>query len=184
MFISHETPVCAECGASLEPFAPGGPWCLICNEVFCANHLTVEKGVGTCSGCVEARRLRELSSGISDADEARVVSLLARDIANTVGPGHEADVEESAARQRLFCDSAGFEQCVVEEVQQYLHDCFIDTSWPRCPEHPKHPLWYSDGWWCCEQTGKRIAALRNGDGRAQRADKRPLRRKQTIERSL
>ena len=43
---------------------------------------------------------------------------------------------------------AGWEQTpaeyalgVTEGIQQYLHDTFVDTSWPSCPEHPHHPLW-------------------------------------------
>ena len=69
-------------------------------------------------------------------------------------------MEESAARIRLFSDSAlDFEQKVVDDVQQYLHDAFVDTTWPRCPDHHNHPLWYSDQWWTCEHTGKRVALL-------------------------
>ena len=56
-------------------------------------------------------------------------------------------------------DPADFERRVVDDVQQYLHDTFVDTSWPACPEHPHHPLWYSDGWWKCDHSGRRVAAL-------------------------
>lgn len=34
-----------------------------------------------------------------------------------------------------------YAQNVAEGMQQYLHDTFVDTSWPACPEHPHHPLW-------------------------------------------
>jgi DNA replication protein DnaC len=54
---------------------------------------------------------------------------------------------------------ADFEQRVVDDVQQCLHDTFVDTSWPACPEHLNHPLWYSEGWWRCERSGRRAAAL-------------------------
>ena len=33
---------------------------------------------------------------------------------------------------------------VAEEVQQWLHDTFLDPTWPACPEHRRHPLWLSD----------------------------------------
>lgn len=26
-------------------------------------------------------------------------------------------------------------------LQQDLHDTFVDTSWPTCPEHGLHPMW-------------------------------------------
>lgn len=97
---------------------------------------------------------------VTDAVEARVISLLLEDLQHTVGPGHEDVVEEAAARIRLFGDeSADFEQRVVDDVQQYLHDTFVDTTWPACPEHPNHPLWYSDGWWRCDHSGKAVAPL-------------------------
>jgi hypothetical protein len=44
-------------------------------------------------------------------------------------------------------------------VQQELHDSFVDTSWPQCPEHSNHPLWYWSGWWQCRESGARIAPL-------------------------
>ena len=31
-----------------------------------------------------------------------------------------------------------------EELQQWLHDTFLDVSWPHCPDHGQHPLWLSD----------------------------------------
>jgi len=105
--------------------------------------------------------MREETGVVSDADEARVVSLILQDLACTVGPRHESAVQETAAHHRLFSyhDAASFEQRVVEEVQQYLHDTFVDTTWPSCPHHPNHPLWYSEQGWRCEQSGIRIAAL-------------------------
>ena len=102
----------------------------------------------------------EQTGGVSDTDAARVVRLLLQDLASTVGPGHDSVVEEAAARIRLFTGAAAdFEQRVVDDVQQYLHDNFIDTSWPRCPDHPNHPLWYSEKWWQCEKPGKAVAPL-------------------------
>lgn len=86
--------------------------------------------------------------------------LISQDLVRTIGSGYEPIVNEAAARIRLFTDDLDdFEQRVVDDVQQSIHDDFIDTSWPKCPEHPYHPMWYADGWWSCERTGKRIARL-------------------------
>jgi hypothetical protein len=134
-------------------------FCVLCTRVFCPQHIVVRKGVSNCGGCEERRRTLE-QDGISDADNARIVSLLCRDLENTVGAGHEQVVEEAAARIRLFSDDpADFEQRVVDDVQQELHDSFVDTSWPRCPAHPHHPLWYSAPSWVCPKTGRVFAEL-------------------------
>ena len=41
---------------------------------------------------------------------------------------------------------------ITEDVQQWLHDGFLDTCWPACPRHHTHPLWLDDatppGWTC------------------------------------
>jgi hypothetical protein len=36
---------------------------------------------------------------------------------------------------------------------------FIDTSWPTCPRHRRHPLWFRDGAWWCETDDVAIAKL-------------------------
>ena len=69
------------------------------------------------------------NSPISQADADRVAGLLAQDLAETIGRGHESGVEESVARIRMFADDpADFERRVVDDVQQWLHDTFVDTS--------------------------------------------------------
>jgi hypothetical protein len=148
---------CTECAAPLA----GAGWglCILCRKLFCRRHLVIRKGVPNCAACEEPRRVREQTGGVSPAEEARVVGLLARDLMNTVGSGHEVVVEEAAARIRLFSDAGDFEHRVVDDVQQCVHDTFVDTSWPRCPDHPKHPLWFFERWWTCEQSGKRVALL-------------------------
>lgn len=106
------------------------------------------------------RRLRERSGSVSPADEVRVVDLLVRDLVCTIGPGHEPIVIEAAARILLFSDGPDdFENRVVDDVQQAMHDSFVDTSWPRCPDHSRHPLWYLDKRWTCQQSGRRVAPL-------------------------
>jgi hypothetical protein len=48
---------------------------------------------------------------------------------------------------------------LVNDVQQYFHDTFVDTTWPACPRHPRHPLWYRAGSWWCVEDGVAIAPL-------------------------
>ena len=38
---------------------------------------------------------------------------------------------------------------------------FWDTTWPACPRHPNHPLWYDQGReaWCCQQDDAALALL-------------------------
>lgn len=96
---------------------------------------------------------------VSDADIARVTKRLLADLFRTVGAGHESVVEETAERLRECCRASDFEDRLVADVQQYLHDTFVDTTWPRCPEHPHHPLWYEAGWWSCTQSGTKVARL-------------------------
>jgi hypothetical protein len=91
-----------------------------------------------------------------------VVEALIRDLRVTVGAGLESMVRETAGLQRRLSDTAGeYQRRVVEDVQQRLHDEFIDTSSPSCPIHGRHPLWLSDGWWRCGTTAvARLGELR------------------------
>ena len=99
-------------------------------------------------------------SSISEADSGRLIQLLKHDLAETVGGGYDAEIEATLRRHRSFTDDlSDLERRVVDDVQQYLHDTFVDTSWPACPDHSHHPLWYADGWWRCEQSGTRVAPL-------------------------
>ena len=97
---------------------------------------------------------------INDAQVQRIVRLLRADVSATVVANCDQLILGEAVRVRAFVDgSAAYEDRVVAQVQQRLHDEFIDTTWPACPEHPNHPLWFVDGWWRCEATGTRIAEL-------------------------
>jgi hypothetical protein len=110
--------------------------------------------VAICSDCQQERRRLESLSEVSDGDEERVVGLVSRDLVATVGPGLEHIAIAEAARIRLFVSRvAEYEGRVVDDVQQRLHDEHLDTTWPTCPQHPNHPLWYSDGWWRCPTSG-------------------------------
>jgi len=149
---------CSACGR--EPIAAGWSWCALCGGFFCSDHLALKKGVATCDSCALERERREASSGVSPGDEDRVVSLLRADVEATIGLGHDETITEAAARRRLYADGpAGYVGEVVDDVQQHFHDAFVDTTWPSCPRHQHHPLWFSDGWWRCERIADPIAPL-------------------------
>jgi hypothetical protein len=149
---------CSACGRELT--AAGWTLCPLCGGFFCSDHLVEKRGVSTCEPCAVEREQREASGGVSAEDEARVVSLLRADVEATIGPGHDEAIIEAAARRRLHAGiPAQYVGDVVDDVQQYLHDAFVDTTWPACPHHPNHPLWLSDGWWRCERTEETIARL-------------------------
>jgi len=96
---------------------------------------------------------------ITDDDQARVIQLVARDLDATIGPGHEHLAVDNAVRIRDFEDDLTiYEQRVVDDTQQAVHDQFIHTAWPQCPRHA-HPLWFRDGSWWCERDGHAVAAL-------------------------
>ena len=111
---------------------------------------------------------------ITSAHELRVVALVLHDVQVTLGAGQEDAVKREAAMRREFFNDPGsisvnlaeYLTNVAEKVQQYFHDCFVDSTWPECPFHRRHPLWLHDGNWVCEQLHTRIARL--GDLRAVR----------------
>ena len=88
------------------------------------------------------------------------VEKLKRDVAATLGDRHAAIVDANAARLLPFIDPADwFAVKLAGDVQQEIHDTFVDTTWPHCPEHPNHPLWFEDGAWRCATTGAAVARL-------------------------
>ena len=106
-------------------------------------------------------------------DTERAVGLLLKDAVPTLGVRARAGVRRLAANYAELAeewirqgDSAAeaqrsFDRSVVDGLQQTAHDLFWDTTWPACPRHHRHPLWYdadSDAW-CCEQDGAVLAAL-------------------------
>ncbi len=107
-----------------------------------------------------AYRLASARSSRVNDDLDRAIHLLISDIRATIGRGHRTFVLETAANVREFtADSNEGVLRLVEEVQQHFHDCFIDTTWPPCPRHPNHPLWFRSGAWYCERDGAQIAKL-------------------------
>ncbi|HVD05532.1 MAG TPA: hypothetical protein VNB89_05930 [Gemmatimonadaceae bacterium] len=93
-------------------------------------------------------------------DLAHVLPLLQRDVAVTLGKTHRQLIEDIAADVRELNAPGGAEK-VVNDVQQYFHDTSVDPTWPACPRHAKHPLWYRDGWWWCVEDG--VAVVRLGE---------------------
>lgn len=91
-------------------------------------------------------------------DFARTAELLEQDVARTLGPSHRP-VVHAAARAVACLELADSEATLVEDVQQRFHDRFVDTTWPACPRHPAHPLWYAEGAWWCTQDRVMIARL-------------------------
>jgi hypothetical protein len=95
---------------------------------------------------------------VSELTIRRATDALKSDVTATLGAGREADVDNFAEHGRGFIDDdARFTEWLVDEVQQYFHDTFIDTTWPACPRHPNHPLWFREDWWWCG--GERVAKL-------------------------
>ena len=96
---------------------------------------------------------------------ARTAQAEARDaVGNRLGwlPTGLAWDEFDHARQQEILDEVVVG--AVEDLQQYLHDSFVDTSWPPCPRHPNHPLWLGEGQgggsvWCCPRDEAEIAPL-------------------------
>lgn len=109
---------------------------------------------------------------LSQAAVEHATRALKADIAATLGGSVQVDVDvftrsifvgghivSSQQASTSFDDDASFVDWLVEDVQQYVHDTYIDTTWPACPRHPNHPLWSRNGWWCCGD--ERIAELGN-----------------------
>ncbi len=91
---------------------------------------------------------------------ADVAARLTRDLQGTGHGAHVGFVDHVVANVLTFVhDVEWFTVRVVEDVQQAMHDCFVDTVWPRCPRHTTHPLWLHGGVWMCETDRVAIAAL-------------------------
>jgi hypothetical protein len=106
-------------------------------------------------------------------DTERAVQLLLQDAVSTLGEQARVEVRRLAA---IYADLAAdwilsgdsvaeaqrsFDRSVVDGLQQTAHDLFWDTTWPTCPRHLRHPLWYDvdKDAWCCEQDSLVVAPL-------------------------
>lgn len=90
---------------------------------------------------------------------AQRLALLEHDIASTIGEAYRYEVGSAAENARQFAGAEGFVERVAEEVQQSFMDTFVDTTWPSCPRHPNHPLWFHDDAWYCDHDGVALAEL-------------------------
>jgi hypothetical protein len=86
-----------------------------------------------------------------------VILRLERDVEQTLGKGHTRLVGDNRARMLVIDDASAWQ--LVDDVQQDVHDLFIDTSWPMCPRHRRHPLWFKNGAWWCETDDVAVAKL-------------------------
>lgn len=107
--------------------------------------------------------MREIPA--SDAEIETMIELLARDLEATraakclyVLPTSVQDVREHWEFS-LYRDIWSLTEKVVGDVQQELMDTHVDTTWPTCPRHPNHPLWFHDNSWFCDADGVALARL-------------------------
>jgi hypothetical protein len=106
-------------------------------------------------------------------DPDRIVSLLLQDALPALGERARSEVLRLVANYTELARAwvAGgdslpdaqrsFDRSVVDGLQQAAHDLFWDTTWPACPRHPQHPLWYDADRqaWCCHQDQAALAPL-------------------------
>ena len=80
----------------------------------------------------------------------RLVPLLEADVVATLGELYRRLVRE--AIEHLYCsDPSAYEERIVDSVQEEILESWIDTTWPACPRHGRHPLVYQEGGWWCQQ---------------------------------
>jgi hypothetical protein len=101
----------------------------------------------------------------SDREIEEMLVLLGRDFAATRPAKHlgvlPSSVEEVREQTEFMedADTATLTEKVVGDTQQYLMDTHLDTTWPECPRHSNHPLWFHDGAWHCDVDGAALATL-------------------------
>ena len=97
---------------------------------------------------------------LKTADRAEIAQRLLRDIEATLGRGYEDLVLSNADNLASLIDKTDwYRDGLVEDVQQHFHDAYVDTTWPTCPRHLRHPLWLHGKNWCCEHDGTAVAPL-------------------------
>jgi hypothetical protein len=90
--------------------------------------------------------------------DPEILARLERDVRSTIGGVHVHLVAEIAARAETL-EIGDIEGKVIEDVQQVIHDTFVSATWPACPLHLQHPLWFRDGAWWCDLSSVRVASL-------------------------
>ena len=80
----------------------------------------------------------------------RLAPLLEADVVATLGELYRPVVRD--AIEHLYCsDPSAYEERIVDSVQEEILESWIDTTWPACPRHSRHPLVYQEGGWWCQQ---------------------------------
>ena len=81
----------------------------------------------------------------------RLVPLLEADVVATLGEQWR-HIARGAANYRMYCsDPSEYEERIIDNVQEEILESWIDTTWPACPRHGRHPLVYHEGGWWCQQ---------------------------------
>jgi hypothetical protein len=85
--------------------------------------------------------------------------LLDRDVAQTLGERHRKIVRFEVGVVAML-DRSDLDDVLVEHVQQSVHHT-VNSTWPACPRHTKHPLWYQDGarWERWSVAARRVTVL-------------------------
>lgn len=102
---------------------------------------------------------------VNDRERRQAVARIAHDVAATLGwdaPQATALATKAAEVSADWWDRPGeFAVKLAEDVQQHLHDTFLDPAWPVCPLHQQHPLWlaHDRAVWRCTQDSVDIAPL-------------------------
>ena len=91
-------------------------------------------------------------------DLPQVVALLKQDVSATIDGSYDKLIDDTAADVRELGTRDGGEK-LINDVQQYFHDAGVDSTWPTCPRHSRHPLWYRSGSWWCVEDGVAVAPL-------------------------
>jgi hypothetical protein len=90
-------------------------------------------------------------------DVMRVARLLENDVARTLGERNR-EIVTLEAEVVAMLDGPSLDDVLVDHVQQVIHH-EVNSTWPACPLHAKHPLWYEDGAWYCTTDHVQIAQL-------------------------
>lgn len=90
----------------------------------------------------------------------RLIPLLENDVVATLGEPYRQIVRPAV--QDLFYEGPDYDEKIVDAVQEEIIETRIDTTWPACPRHGRHPLFYhEDGYWWCDQD--RVPLCKLGD---------------------
>ena len=134
-------------------------------------------GPSAFTGSSMTYKVQDVRVPVTPADVERATKLIANDLEATLGWSRqeaeefvrvEAEAQSDPELWWMWDEPPGdqleaYTFRVAEEVQQTLHDTRTDTSWPRCPVHPNHPMWLDENdvplLWRCPATTTAVAPL-------------------------